>query len=290
MKSYIYKIALSGAVLMLSNLSAFAILPGEVAFHDEQNDTTSINNILIEAVKIQNSGERIIDIARHFLEKPYVGGTLEGETEQLRVNLDQFDCTTLVENVVALAYTAGEGRSSWRDFIYNLEKIRYRQGDMNGYPSRLHYISDWIIDNSHRGIITEYTSRIPGNDWAVKTIDFMSQNRSKYPALADSANFERIKMLEMGYRSHRFPYIKAAKLNNKAITATLKNGDIIAITTKTPGLDVSHMGILIKEDNIPYLLNASSKHGKVVIESVNLYEYLRRTGGTGIRIIRLKED
>ena len=44
-----------------------------------------------------------------------------------------------------------ENRKSWRDFIYNLKRMRYRSGEINGYPSRLHYVSDWIVDNRFRG-------------------------------------------------------------------------------------------------------------------------------------------
>lgn len=278
------------SLTVFSAYDAMAILPNEAIFANEANDTTQINEILIEAVKVDNPHKRIAAIGRKFIGTPYVSGTLEGTKEELRINLQQMDCTTFVETVMALAYTAGEGRSSWRDFVYNLEKIRYRNGTINGYASRLHYFSDWIVDNVHRGILIEYTTRMPQNDYIVKTLDFMSCNRDKYPALADSAQYANIKNYEIGYRNHRFPYVKARNLSNKATIAALKEGDVVAITTKTPGLDVTHMGIILKIDGIPHLLHASSKKGEIEIDQNPLVEYLRRNGGTGIRVVRLNEQ
>ena len=52
----------------------------------------------------------------------------DGE-EQLTVNLDELDCTTFVDVILSLAYTAGQHRTSWRDFTSNLERLRYRSGE-----------------------------------------------------------------------------------------------------------------------------------------------------------------
>lgn len=278
-----------GVLAFCSTMPAYAILPNEASFHNEASDTTRLNNLLIKAVAEKNPQRRVAIVGQEFIGTPYVAGTLEGEEETLRINLDEMDCTTFVETVLTIAFTAGEGRTSWRDYVYNLEKIRYRNGEMNGYASRLHYFSDWVVDNVHRGTISEYTSRMPVNDWTVKTLDYMSNNRDKYAALSDSTEYERIKNYETGYRNHRYPYIKTSRLSSKPVIAALKDGDVVALTTKTPGLDVTHMGIIIKKNGEPYLLHASSKQGKVVVDDLPLKEYLRKSGGTGIRIVRLNE-
>ena len=50
------------------------------------------------------------------------------------------------------------------------------------------------------------------------------------------------------------------------------------------------MGILfIDEKNVPYLLHASSKAGKVILDTTPLDRYLTQNSLTGIRVIRLKE-
>lgn len=277
--------------LTISMPQAKAVAMADVRFHNESTDTTRINQLLAKAIKIPDAQERIATIGQEFIGTPYVAGTLEGDKEYLTINLDEMDCTTFVETVLALAYTAGEGRSSWRDYIYNLEQLRYRNGTMNGYASRLHYVSDWIVDNVHRGMFVEATNRLPKCDYTVKSIDFMSENREKYPGLKDSVQFERVKSIEMGYCLHRFPYIKKERLNNKEVLNALKNGDIIAITTKIPGLDATHMGIIIKDGEDIKLLHASSTAKKVEISLLPLYDYLRRNkNNAGIRVVRLSND
>lgn len=273
--------------------TASAVSPAQIRWHDETSDTTAVQAILERASKTdaREPQDYVSAIGREFLGKPYVAHTLEGETEMLTVNLDELDCTTYVETVLALAKTAGEHRKSWRDFIYNLETIRYRGGTMKDYGSRLHYISDWIIDNGHRGNVQEVSNRAPRNDYVVKTLDFMSAHRDAYPALKDSAQYARIIDVERGYRSHRFPYIKTNQLQGRDIQSWLREGDVVCLTTKTKGLDVSHLGILTKgEDGEWHLMHASSSAGKVIVDPLPFYEYLRRSKTlTGFRVLRLKD-
>lgn len=265
--------------------------PTPTRFHNEESDTARINKILVETIAsgFKTPGERTADIAMRFAGTPYVAHTLEGTPEMLTVNLDELDCTTFVETVMALSYTAGEGRSTWRDFLYNLQRLRYRGGEVNGYASRLHYISDWVIDNIHRGNFKEVTANFPAVAYQVRTIDFMSANRSKYPALADDGEYERIRSVEIGYRNHRFPYIKTSDLAKKTTMAALRSGDIVALVTKMKNLDVTHMGIIIKQEGVPYLLHASSSNGKVELTSVPLADFMKKNPSLiGIRVFRLE--
>lgn len=266
----------------------------DIRFHNEETDTTKISEILLDATKATEGmapEARVAYIGREFIGTPYVAGTLESpDGERLTIDMEELDCTTYVETVMALAYTIGEGRTSWRDFAYNLERLRYRSGEQKDYGSRLHYASDWVVDNVHRGNFKEVTGNLIGSEHQVKSLDFISRNRDKYPALADSMNYDRIRNMELGYRNHRFPYIKTGKLATKEIMQQLREGDIVLITTKTPGLDVQHMGIVVIEDGEPRLMHASSAAGSVVIDKLTLREYIRRNrGATGIRVLRLNE-
>ena len=208
----------------------------------------------------------------------------------LTINIDELDCTTFVETVIALAYTIGENRTSWQDFAHNLERIRYRHGKLDGYSSRLHYISDWITNNSFRGNITEVTDRFPEVNYTIKTLDFMTSNRDKYNALANDSTFNQMKGFEIGYHNHRFPFIKSSSLNKKETRKLLKDGDIIALTTSLNGLDVSHMGIIAIVSGEPHLMHASMKEMKVIIDPLPLQKYLSgKNKLTGIRVIRLNE-
>lgn len=263
-----------------------------IRFHNESSDTTRINEILIDASvhDFNNPSERAGYIARKFIGTPYVAHTLEAEQEELTVNIDELDCTTFVETVLAMAYTVGEGRTSWRDFTYNLERIRYRNGEINGYASRLHYICDWVVDNVHRGNFEDATRNFPHINYVVRTIDFMSSHRGQYPALKDSAEFARIKDVEIGYRSHRFPYVKSLDLDKKATKAAFRDGDAVALVCSLKDLDVTHMGFVVKIDGEPYLLHASSTNGKVEISAKPLDGFIKKNRSLiGVRVIRLKE-
>ncbi|MDE5719438.1 MAG: DUF1460 domain-containing protein, partial [Paramuribaculum sp.] len=286
-KNIFQRIIMMAAMATLP-LAAAAIAPGEACFADEKTDTATITRMLSQAetLDLRTPNARMAALGRMLADTPYAAGTLEGDTECLRIDMQRMDCTTFVETVAAMAITIGEGRSSWHDMVYNLERLRYRQGHIDGYASRLHYISDWIIDNAHRGTLTDMTSRVVTTpSYQVKTLDFITRNRDKYPALADSATFEAMKNMEIGFRSHRFPYIKTSAIDK----ADIQEGDIIAIVTKTPGLDVQHIGIATRDtDGKIHLLHASSAAGKVIVDPLPLATYIqRRRTAQGIRVVRL---
>lgn len=279
-------------LFVASNIVATqAATPQEMRFHCA-NDTTKITQLLQRGIEsgIKDANSLVAQYGEWLLGTPYVAHTLEGDTEMLTINIDELDCTTFVETLYALTRTTLTGRYSWRDFAHNLEDIRYRGGNLNGYASRLHYISDWIIENTFRGNIKECTQDFNGVQYMVKNIDFMSKNRDKYPALANDEVFMKIKGTEIGYRNHRFPYLKVDFNNQKRIKKMLKSGDIVAIVTNIKNLDVQHMGVIVLKNDIPYLLNASSVGKKVQIEEIDLAEYLRRNKtAIGIRVIRIVE-
>lgn len=286
MRTTTIAVAITIIISIFTTTDAYSQRP--VRFHNEASDTTTITDILITLDKMDcKDNESLVAAAGHMLlGKPYVGGTLEHDQEMLTINLDELDCTTFMETAAALAMTVASRRTSWHDYVYNLEQLRYRNGRVDGYPSRLHYISDWIVDNTHRGNLIEVTDRIGNADHIVKTIDFMSTNRNLYPALKDNGVYERLKNYEVGYRSHRFPMIKPQNIRS----AQIKEGDIIAIVTNRKGLDVSHVGIAVEVDGEIHLMHASSKAKETIIDPLPLTEYLRRNRqALGVRVIRLKD-
>ena len=285
-KDILFALALSFA-----SLSAFAIAPSDMRFHCN-NDTLKINELLRKGAECgkNNANELVAFYAKQLLGTPYVAHTLESDREWLTINIDELDCTTFVETLYALTRATLDMRRSWRDFARNIESIRYRNGELGDYSSRLHYVSDWILNNSARGIVRDITPDIPGATYMVKTLDYMSTHRDKYPALADSATFEKLKSAEIGYRSHRYPLVKKSAFNSKGAKKMLRNGDIVVFITKTEGLDASHMGIIKIINDEPYLLHASSAAGKVTLETEKISETLRRSLSTiGVRVVRVLE-
>lgn len=263
-----------------------------VRFGNEAADTARITELLQIGTALRNGTQedRVAFFGKQFIGTPYGAHTLERTPEMLTVRLDSIDCTTFVELCMALANTSGEGRTSWRDFVYNLENIRYRGGEVNGYPSRLHYICDWALDNQHRGNFRDVTRDFPSFREVERTIDFMSANRDRYPALKDSANYERIRRIENGYRLHRFPYIKTSQLRDRNIQAAFRSGDVVGLVSNLKNLDVTHMGIVVRQqDGTLHLLHASSSNGKVEISQQPLHEFMKKNiQFIGLRVFRLK--
>ncbi len=277
------------SILIIIAITIFGSLGASaqaVRFANEASDTARITKILVEECRLDHPGntERI---ARQFIGTPYASGTLEHSPEMLTVNLDSLDCTTFVETVLALTYTAAEHRQSWRDFTYNLQRLRYRQGEVDSYASRLHYPSAWIVDNTSRGNSKELTADVPGARYNVKSLDYMSSHRDAYPALTDSANYADIRKMEAGFSNHRYPVVKTPQVKNKALMQVAKPGDVVLLTTSTRGLDATHMGILTFDGKEFHLIHASKKAGKVIEDQQTLSEYLRRNRNEGIRIVRL---
>ena len=117
----------------------------------QREDSVKICKLLQAANKETTS----LWFARQFLGVPYVAHTLEvNDNEQLVVNTRQLDCTTLVETVSALTICASHGKKAWGDYLSTLRLLRYRQGKLDGYASRLHYFSDWIRDKQEMKMVT----------------------------------------------------------------------------------------------------------------------------------------
>ncbi|MRT94055.1 N-acetylmuramoyl-L-alanine amidase-like domain-containing protein [Ancylomarina sp. 16SWW S1-10-2] len=231
--------------------------------------------------------DQIIEIGKLFLQTPYVGGTLENNVnEELVINLHQLDCTTYLENVLALSQTLKQSQVSTSNFSKNIELIRYRNGQLNDYTSRLHYFTDWIINNEKKRLVKNITQEIGGEPY-FKTINFMSSHVSSYPALVkDSSLIEKIKETEKRLNSQQHFYIPENKIQQ--VEDKIHNGDFIAITTRIKGLDVSHTGIAIHINERLHLMHASSNAKKVVISELPLAEKIQKNSlQTGIIVVRV---
>ncbi|PIB28620.1 N-acetylmuramoyl-L-alanine amidase-like domain-containing protein [Maribacter sp. 4G9] len=231
-------------------------------------------------------GQTLVAVGKTFLKTPYVAKTLEiGDTETLVVNLQGLDCTTFVENVLAFSLMLKEGKTSFDDFTKNLETIRYKDGNLEGYTSRLHYFSEWIANNAEKGLLKDITGEIGGKE-ITKDINFMSEHRDLYPFLADDTNFEKIKASEKYLNSQ--PICVLAQDQIAENEHLIQSGDIIALATSINGLDVTHTGIATREaDGRIHLLHASTGSMEVEVSEKPLAEYLIKIkGNTGIMVAR----
>ena len=230
-------------------------------------------------------GDTIVEIGRLFINVPYKAGTLERPSkEKLIVNVSGFDCTTFVETVLALARCAAAGKLSRSEFRRNLKLIRYRQGKIDGYSSRLHYFTDWLRDNEKKKTLKDVSRQFHAVAQR-KKINYMTLNRASYPALKNEFEFQKMRLIEKNFSRKVFYIIDKNKVNQQK--KGIKNGDVIAFATKDEGLDVAHVGFAIWQGKNLHLLHASSKEGAVVISSKTLITYMKSNKKfTGITIAR----
>ena len=231
-------------------------------------------------------GTTMVNIGKSFMKTPYVAKTLEiGDTETLVVNLQGLDCTTFVENVLAFTLLLRQHEKSFDAYLKNLEIIRYKDGSLNGYASRLHYFSEWIANNAEKGLLKDITSEI-GGAAITKDINFMSTHRDLYPFLADDVNFSKIKASE-NYLNNQAICVLAQD-DIAANEHLIQTGDIIALATSINGLDVTHTGIATREkDGRIHLLHASTGSMEVEVSKKPLADYLKGIkSNTGIMVAR----
>lgn len=257
-------------------------------------DSITICRLLSEVSRLPSTTNLPLFFAQKFIGRPYVASTLEGDKqERLVVNTRQLDCTTLVETVTALTLCAQNRQYSWFAYKHTLVDIRYRGGIINGYPSRLHYFTEWITDNTRAGVVTEVQSPNPPFS-AVQTVkvSYMSTHPQSYQALREHPEFvSAISKMEREVSGAKYRYIpKQVVGNHQLLRKAIHDGDIIAITCNKPGLDIAHLGFAFWKQDGLHLLNASQLHKKVVIEPMTLYNYLQKhPSHTGIRIIRINK-
>jgi len=237
-------------------------------------------------------GKEMLSNGIKYLDIPYVAHTLEAEgPEELIINCDEVDCTTFVEYVLAETLTPKmeDGDVSETIFGEKLQNIRYRNGKIDGYTSRLHYNTDWIDNGIRKGFLEDITERM-SSDTHKLSIFYMSSRPQQYMHLANSAeNVAKIKETERALSDKTIHYLPKQKLPAEGLP-WIKDGDIIAITTNIPGLDVVHMGIAFYADSKLTLLHASSTEKKVVVSKVTLSQLLKENEKwTGIRVIRAKK-
>lgn len=230
------------------------------------------------------TGELIIKIGRELLGTKYVAHTLEKEPEQLVVNLRALDCTTFAENCLAIARTIKSGKLGFNQYLKILKNIRYRNGIINGYPSRVHYFSDWMYENSKNGILKEVSQEIANTRYP-KTINYMSTHPESYRQLKNAAFIPDIVKQEKALSTRELFYIPEEKL--AGFESLLKDGDIAGITTNIAGIDILHAIILIRIGGRIHLLHAPESGGKVLISDETLEEYLKRgKAANGIMVAR----
>lgn len=218
---------------------------------------------------------------------PYGSGNVSCPAEKTLVNFNSFNCVTLVESYWAMSYTlflhfsgkVPKSVSPFTVFVRCLNRIRYFGGENCGMDYRIHYFTQQMEELDRAGLVFNVgmANGVPYK----KKINYITENEELYGDLASS---RRQKSLERILTSTPKYYYPLSKRNLYFPMA--QDGDIISFTSKTPGLDVSHCGVITVEDGKPKLTHASGLTERVVLAQ-DLERYIRsRTKINGFFVYR----
>jgi hypothetical protein len=215
---------------------------------------------------LSDPGARAVLISERFLGTPYQAHTLgggEGQAERLTVRLDAVDCFTFLDYVEALRRSTAAG-----EFPAHLQAVRYHDGVL-AWDHRRHFFTDWTA--APEGRIVDVTAEVGGSATrlAAKQLNRGADGALLLPGVA------------VQERTVRF--IPGAALDS-TVLGRLRSGDYIGIYAPATGLDVSHVGLVVRKDGRLLLRHASSRQADQRVIDSDLAAYL--TGKPGLIVLR----
>ena len=230
--------------------------------------------------KAQESfGDLVARIAQTQVSKSYYDAPQSDKEEVLSIPLDTFQCVSLVETSLAMAQCTWQDTQNADCFADEVQQSRYRDGEIDGYGSRLHYFFDWLSNNADRGRLSPLTKSLGGKPFARKNksklFSIMTDRPGRYPALLNPQTFSHIEMVEESLNK-RTVYVLRGPQIAKA-TDKFNNGDVVAVVTMKRGLLISHTGIILRTpDGLARFLHASSFHNRVIVTETDIADYIAR--------------
>lgn len=239
-----------------------------------------------ERKKGETVGELVVRAGKLRIGTPYVDGPQIDAPEELHITLQTLQCQSFVESSLAIARCVIAETPTAECFAREIQGLRYRDGQVNGYASRLHYFNDWLTDNTKRGNVVMLTEGMDTAPWQQR-FDYMTKHQKHYPALTHPDVLAQIGADEARLTST--PYRIIMKDRISGIEEGLQTGDIIAfVSSRKPGLMISHTGMVVRAtDGSLKLMHASSFHHKVVLTKADLTGYMNaRPERIGIMVAR----
>jgi hypothetical protein len=216
---------------------------------------SQLDHIINESSKLKDLTKRIDFLSGKFLNVDYQGSTLIGSIstpEVFVIDLEGVDCFTYIDYVEAMRLSR-----SFPEFKENLRTVRYQSGTVS-FLNRNHFFTDWEYFNSSH--VDDITEKIGGDKTktVLKTLNEQTDGAYFIPGIPP--------------KERKVHFIPSHALDDE-ILLKLKSGDYIGIYSNLDGLDVSHVGILIKHADKVYLRHASTsdQHKKVIDEDFMSY-------------------
>ncbi|MEW6109724.1 MAG: N-acetylmuramoyl-L-alanine amidase-like domain-containing protein [Nitrospirota bacterium] len=223
-----------------------------------------VDAIIHKASEINDPGDRIAFLSGQFLGIDYKESTLTGSPqtpEVFVINFQGVDCFTYIDYIEAMRLSG-----SFSEFKENLKKVRYRGGNV-AFENRNHFFTDWSEFNS--GYIDDVTDKIGKH----KTKRIMKMLNRK----DDGTYF--IPGIKPKQREIR--YIQADIIDDSVFNG-LRSGDYAGVYSEINGLDVSHVGIIIRDIDMVYLRHASRNERKIIDQDFGNYI----SGKPGLIVLR----
>ena len=204
---------------------------------------------------------------------------------------NQFDCTTFVETVVALARSEVASQ-----VVKELVSIRYRDGNPS-FHTRNHFVeSDWIPNNERSQLLKDITREVAeasnsSLEFEAKRLDREAWVQAELKRLKRHRKLEGLtnqQMLELvGHASEeavdvRMPYILLQDVP-KAL-AHVASGTVVNLVHFPDGRYatlIRHQGILIRDTRGVWMLRHASHGGHVKTVSLLGYLKLSQSGAHG---------
>ena len=217
-----------------------------------------VEQLLSKAKYDRSAISRIEFFSRHFVGCSYKPDPLIGSadtTEVFVASLEEFDCVTYIETVVALTRS-----SNSEDFTDWLRKIRYEQGRIQ-WDRRNHYMSLWIRNNTR-----------------IRTIKPVSIRT------LPTVNRERVLNLIPGLKPQRTRIKCIPKAAAPQLERYLQSGDLIFFASTRKNLDTFHAGIIVRDGKKVLMRHASRSQGSVVEQELS--EFLEANRMAGVIVVR----
>ncbi|OSN10268.1 hypothetical protein AU512_09270 [Lonsdalea iberica] len=239
--------------------------PNSFPYRIEMDDVTAGKvDQMIQSVVLPSAGERHGDVIGHlssaFLDTPYQAETLIGGAdtpEALVANFNGVDCFTLLDYVEALSRSHDQ-----TSFLNRLVQTRYINNDV-AYLSRRHFFSDWFATSSPNA--RDITAEISQESVLTEKQLNRKPNGEEYiPGL--------------GITPRQINYIPGNVINQQVLD-NLKTGDYVGVYTQLEGLDVTHVGVVIRHDGQVWFRNASSLSANQKVVDTPLMEYAHAKPG-----------
>jgi hypothetical protein len=259
-------------VLLMSGYLTACASPGTEKYQ------TLVDNVTAEKIKRiigsevipsagASHGEVISHVSSAFLGTPYQADTLIGGAvtpEALVANFNGVDCFTLVDYVEALTRSSDQ-----KTFLNNLARTRYTGSNVD-YLSRRHFFSDWFATTPRDA--QDVTPDISPDYVVVDKLLNRKPDGGEYiPGL--------------GIHPRKINYIPSNAINERVLSR-LKSGDYIGIYSPLGGLDVSHVGIVVRHDGQVWFRNASSLAANKKVVDSPFMEYMHPK--PGIVVLRVE--